>query len=202
MTFAPKPVRLVHRSAVVEPLGLAHAADLVALGADPAAWRLMPRPALGDRADVEGFVRAALVDAEARGDVPFAIVDPDIGRAVGTTRYLAVSVPDRRLEIGWTILAPAARGTAINTASKLLLLQHAFEDLGARRVEFKTDADNARSRAALSRLGAEFEGVFRQHRLRWDGTNRDTAWYAIVDGDWPRVREVLERRLRARGPAG
>jgi RimJ/RimL family protein N-acetyltransferase len=100
-----------------------------------------------------------------------------------------------RLEIGYTWYSPAVWGTGVNAEAKLLLLRHAFETLGARRVEFKTDARNERSRGALIALGAQFEGVFRKHMVLSDGGARDSAYYAIVDDEWPAVRARLEERL-------
>ena len=101
------------------------------------------------------------------------------------------------LEIGWTWLAPAYWQTGANVEAKLLMLEHAFEDLGCLRVEFKTDASNERSRAALAALPAQFEGVFRKHMLVRGGERRDSAYYSIIDDEWPEVRENLERRLDA-----
>ena len=101
------------------------------------------------------------------------------------------------VEIGNTWLNPRAWGTGANTEAKLLLLQHAFEDEGFLRVEFKTDAANDRSRAALAALPAEFEGVFRKHMLVRGGERRDSAWYAVIDDDWPAVKANLQRRLGA-----
>ena len=120
------------------------------------------------------------------------------GDLVGHTSYLNVRPDDRVLEIGNTWVVPGTWGTGANTEAKLLLMTHAFEDEGYLRVEFKTDARNERSRAALAALPAQFEGVFRKHMLVRDGERRDSAWYAIVDDDWPAVRANLERRL---GPA-
>lgn len=116
---------------------------------------------------------------------------------VGHTSYLNVRADDRVLEIGNTWLAPAAWGTGANTEAKLLLMQHAFEDEGYLRVEFKTDAANARARAALAALPAPFEGVFRKHMLVRGGERRDSAWYSVIDDDWPAVKENLEERLVA-----
>ena len=123
------------------------------------------------------------------------------GTPIGSSRYLELRPEHGVLEIGWTWLAPTAWGTGANVEAKLLQLGHAFERLGARRVEFKTDALNERSRAALAALPAAFEGVFRKHMLVRDGENRDSAWYAIVDDDWPAVRANLLRRLGRAGPA-
>jgi N-acetyltransferase len=127
--------------------------------------------------------------------VPFAtVVD---GRPLGSTSYGNVREHDRVLEIGNTWLAPSAWGTGANTETKLLLLQHAFEDEGFLRVEFKTDALNERSRAALAALPAAFEGVFRRHMLVRGGQRRDSAWYAVIDEDWPAVKAALRERLAA-----
>jgi RimJ/RimL family protein N-acetyltransferase len=117
------------------------------------------------------------------------------GKLVGHTSYLNAREDDRVVEIGNTWLASRAWGTGANTEAKLLLLQHAFEDEGYLRVEFKTDAANDRSRAALAALPAEFEGVFRKHMLVRGGERRDSAWYAVIDDDWPEVKASLERRL-------
>ncbi|HET9460744.1 MAG TPA: GNAT family protein, partial [Gaiellaceae bacterium] len=117
---------------------------------------------------------------------------------VGSTRFLALRPEHRSVEIGWTWLHPSAWGTGANVEAKLLQLRHAFESWGCRRVELKTDALNKRSRGALEALGATFEGIHRKHMLVRDGENRDSAWYSVMDDDWPRVREHLEARLAAK----
>jgi RimJ/RimL family protein N-acetyltransferase len=114
---------------------------------------------------------------------------------VGHTSFLNVRERDGVAEIGNTWLVPAAWGTGANSEAKLLLLEHAFEHEGLRRVEFKTDANNARSRAALAAF-AEFEGVFRKHMVVRGGERRDSAWYAVIDDEWPQAKAALERRLR------
>ena len=131
-------------------------------------------------------------------EIPFVVhVD---GRPVGSTRYLNIEPAHRRTEIGWTWLERAQWGTGANIETKYLLLRNAFERWGAMRVEFKTDARNLRVRGALLGIGATFEGVFRKHMILPDSI-RDSAWYAIVDDDWPRVKELLERKIErhARG---
>jgi len=117
------------------------------------------------------------------------------GELVGHTSYLNVREDDRVLEIGDTWLNSRAWGTGANTEAKLLLMQHAFENEGFLRVEFKTDAANERARAALAALPAEFEGIFRKHMLVRGGERRDSAWYAVIDDDWPEVKANLLRRL-------
>lgn len=117
------------------------------------------------------------------------------GELVGHTSYLNVREHDRVVEIGHTWLNPQAWGTGANTEAKYLLLRHAFEDEGFQRVEFKTDAANERSRPALLGIGARFEGVFRKHMVVRGGERRDSAWYAVIDDDWPETKAMLERRL-------
>ena len=131
-------------------------------------------------------------------DLPFATRDRASGRLVGSS-WLMTHVPEhRRIEIGNTWLVSSAWGGGANTEAKYLQLRHAFERLGVRRVEFKTDAKNGRARAALAAIPAQFEGVHRRHMLVRDGENRDSAWYSVVDAEWPDVRAALERRLQAR----
>jgi len=125
-------------------------------------------------------------------EVPFVVhVD---GRAVGSTRYLNVDAFNRRTEIGWTWLERPQWGTGANIETKYLLLRNAFDSWGAMRVEFKTDARNLRVRGALLGIGATFEGIFRKHMVLPDSI-RDSAWYAIVDDDWPRVKTMLEAKI-------
>ena len=133
------------------------------------------------------------------GWLPFAtVVD---GRALGSTSYGNVREQDRVVEIGNTWLAPEAWGSGANVEAKLLMLEHAFEDEGFLRVEFKTDAKNERSRAALAALPAEFEGVFRKHMLVRGGERRDSAWYSVIDDDWPAVKAALRERLAGKAAA-
>ncbi len=120
------------------------------------------------------------------------------GDLVGHTSYLNDRPHDKVVEIGNTWLVPAAWGTGANVEAKLLLLQHAFEDEGYLRVEFKTDAANERSRAALAALPARLEGVFRKHMLVRGGERRDSAWYAVIDDDWPETKASLAARLERR----
>jgi RimJ/RimL family protein N-acetyltransferase len=139
-----------------------------------------------------GFDRWFELAVTSETEVPFVVhVD---GRPVGSTRYLNVEPAHRRTEIGWTWLERAQWGTGANIETKYLLLRNAFEGWGAMRVEFKTDARNLRVRGALLGIGASFEGIFRKHMILPDSI-RDSAWYAIVDDDWPSVRELLERKI-------
>jgi RimJ/RimL family protein N-acetyltransferase len=190
--------RLEGRLVVVEPLGPEHEDDLFEASRDPAVWRWLPIHQPADPAGFHLWLEDALARADAGLDVPFAVVSRATGKAIGSSRYLTLRPEHRGLEIGWTWNASSAWGTGANAEAKLLLLRHAFEDLGCIRVEFKTDALNERSRAALEALPARCEGIFVKHMLVRDGALRDSAYYAITDDDWPDVRANLERRLQAK----
>ena len=160
-----------------------------------------------DRRGLEaGLARGGAAQPRAGTEVPFATSRRATGRPLGSSRFMSMAPAHRRLEIGWTWLAADLPADGREPEVKLLQLEHAFETLGAKRVEFKTDARNDRSRAALAGIGATFEGVFRRHQLIVpDGRVRDSAWYAIVDEDWPAVRERLRRACsegRQRAAAG
>ena len=139
-----------------------------------------------------GFDRWFDLALENDREVPFVVLVDGVPR--GSSRYLNIEAAHRRLEIGWTWLERAQWGTDANVETKYLLLRHAFEDWGAMRVEFKTDARNLRVRGALLGVGASFEGIFRKHMILPDSI-RDSAWYAIVDDDWPRVKAMLEEKV-------
>jgi N-acetyltransferase len=182
-------VRLEGRFVVLEPLGLEHADGLRAAATDDRIWEWMWTR------DLEAWLAYTLADD---GDLnPFAVLRD--GSVVGSTSYLSLAPEHLRLEIGNTWMNPSTWGTGANVEAKYLLLRHAFDELGCRRVEFKTDALNERARAALAALPAEFEGIHRKHMLVRGGERRDSAWYAVIDDDWPKVRSELERRLEAKG---
>jgi RimJ/RimL family protein N-acetyltransferase len=179
------------------PLAREHAGDLIEAGADADLFRYSPAPD-GTPAGMRSYVAAAIADREAGRALPFAIVHRATSRAIGSSRFAAIAPEHRRLEIGWTWLARPFHGTAVNTEAKLLMLGHAFDTLECNRVEFKTDALNLRSRAALRAIGATEEGVFRRHMIMPDGRVRDSAYFSIVRDEWPRVRAHLVARLTAR----
>lgn len=139
-----------------------------------------------------GFDRWFDLALSSEAEVPFVV--QVAGRPVGSTRYMNIEPLHKRLEIGWTWLERAQWGTGANIETKYLLLRGAFEDWGAMRVEFKTDARNTRVRGALLGIGARFEGVFHKH-MKLPDSIRDSAWYAILDDDWPRVKEMLELKI-------
>jgi RimJ/RimL family protein N-acetyltransferase len=177
----------------LEPLEEAHRAGLRSAGQDPEIWAHMPYEARGS-----GFDRwfdHSLGVAAAGVEAVWAV--RNTGALVGSTRFLAIEPAQRRLEIGSTWCAPQAWGTRVNPACKLALMRYAFEDLGFNRVEFKTDIRNLRSQAAIAKLGAVREGVFRAHMIRPDGSLRDSVYFSVIASEWPTVRERLTARAFA-----
>src|SRR5919197_6005634 len=176
--------RLEGRLVVLEPLGPQHVEGIRAAAADERVWRWMLTT------DPEVWLGYTL-GSEAMQ--PFAVLQG--GTVVGSTSYMSLAPEHLRVEIGNTWLNPSAWGTGANVEAKYLLLRHAFEELGCRRVEFKTDAQNERARAALAALPAQFEGIHRKHMVVRGGERRDSAWYSVIDDEWPEVRRTLEARL-------
>jgi N-acetyltransferase len=181
---------------VVEPLEPRHADELFEASRDETIWRWLPVPR-PTRSELDELIAEAIAQRDAGEEAPFATLDRATGRAIGSTRYLALRPEHRGLEIGWTWLDPAYWSTGANVECKLLMLEHAFDRLRCIRVEFKTDARNERSRAALAALPARFEGIFRRHMVVPTGL-RDSAYYSVIADDWPQVRRQLEERLATR----
>jgi RimJ/RimL family protein N-acetyltransferase len=188
--------RLAGHVAVLEPLRPDHLEPLWEVAQDERTWQWY-LGAPPTRAWFDAFMGEALEAAERGEEAPFATVDARTSTVVGSTRFLSLRPEHRGLEIGSTWLHPSAWATGINIEAKLLMLRHAFERLGCMRVELKTDARNERSRAAMAALPAQFEGIHRKHLLRPYGV-RDSAWYSVVDDEWPEVKASLERRLAAK----
>jgi RimJ/RimL family protein N-acetyltransferase len=141
------------------------------------------------------FIETALREQEHGASLPFAIVEKATGCAIGSTRYGNIDRTHHRVEIGWTWVAREWQRTAVNTEAKYLLLKHAFETLGCMRVELKTDSLNERSRAAILRIGAREEGIFRNHIITASGRIRHTVYFSIIDSEWPAVKAGLEAKL-------
>lgn len=191
----PTPVVLYGDAVRLEPLDHRHVDALFEEAQSDEIWRYMPVRRPGTRGDMADLVDKAWKAASMGMEIPFAVIRERDDRPVGSTRFLEIRRPDRALEIGWTWLGLSAQRTAANTESKYLLLRHAFEDLGAIRVQLKTDGRNDAARRAIERLGAVREGVLRKHRLMWDGVRRDTVYYSILDDEWPAVKRRLEALL-------
>ena len=178
----------------LEPLSHDHAADLADASADGQLWRLwytaVPSP--------EGM--AAEIDRRLglhqRGSMlPFAVVDPASGRAIGMTTYMNIDSVHQRVEIGSTWYAQSVQRSPVNTECKRMLLAHAFETLACIAVEFRTHRLNSQSRRAIERLGAQLDGILRAHSRTADGQIRDTAVYSITAAEWPTVRTHLDWQL-------
>jgi N-acetyltransferase len=190
-----EPVTLEGRHVRLEPLSQAHHEAFCKIGFDPELWRLIPYRVTGPE-EMERYIGAA-IEAQAAGTaLPFATIERSSGIVVGSTRFMNIDVPSRRVEIGATWITPAWQRTGINTEAKYLMLRHSFETLGCIRVELKTDLLNERSRNAILRIGARQEGIFRKHFITWSGRIRDTVYFSIVDDEWPRVKAELEAKMR------
>jgi RimJ/RimL family protein N-acetyltransferase len=180
---------------LVEPLSLAHERGLARAAREQEVFAWLPENMAASREHLHRWLCRALEAAAQGREVPFAIVDARSGEPLGSTRFLELRFEHLRSEIGWTWLARDAWGSGANVETKLLLLTHAFEHAGLRRVEFKTDARNERSRGALQALGAKFEGILRKHMVVRGGEPRDSAYYSVIDDEWPALKTHLQQRL-------
>lgn len=188
-----QPVTLTGKVVRLEPLGPDHAADLLVAAAHDEIWTYLDEPTPRTPEMVESLIRDALHDLSQGTRLPFAIIDVESGRAVGSTSYIDIRPRDRAVEIGWTWMTLGVWGTGANTEAKFLLLAHAFEEQNAGRVAIKTDLRNQRSQKAIEKLGATREGVWRNHRILSDGTYRHSVYYSVIDSEWPAVRDRLRR---------
>lgn len=190
----PAPVTLEGNGIRLEPLGLEHETGIQKAAADGELWNLwftsVPPP---ERA--RAYIETALEGLEAGHMLPWIVKDAETGEIVGSTRYHDIVPPVERVEIGYTFYAQSRQRTHVNSTCKLLLLAHAFEDLGAKVVGLRTDNFNFRSQRAIERIGAKKDGVLRHHALRKDGTVRDSVMYSILATEWPDVKRHLELRL-------
>ena len=189
------PITLTGVAVRLEPLSLDHHAALCQIGLDPAIWR-WTTVQIATPEEMRRYIEEALRLREAGTALPFATIDLASERVVGCTRYANIDQDNRKLEIGWTFVAPAWQRTRINTEAKYLMLCYAFETLGCIRVELKTDALNQTSRRAIARIGARKEGTLRHHMICADGRYRDTAYYSVIAPEWPGVKAALETRLQ------
>ena len=191
----PEPCVLESARIRLEPLERSHADALRAAAADGALWNLrvtsVPEPE-----NTEAYIDAALAGQRDGHMLPFAVRERPGGTIVGSTRYHDIVPAVERLEIGYTWYAASRQRSFVNTECKLLLMQHAFEALGARLVGWRTDNFNFASQRAIERLGARRDGVVRHHALRRDGTVRDTVMYSLAAGEWPEVKAQLRWQLQ------
>ena len=197
LTAAELRTTLSGRLVRVEPLAPGHEPGLIEAAGDPEMFAWMPVDMASSTEALHQWLVDTLEAAEAGTTVPFAIVAADDDRVLGSTRFLELRFEHLRAEIGWTWVTRRAWSTGVNVETKLLLLGHAFEHVGLRRVEFKTDARNERSRGALLAAGATFEGILRKHMVVRDAGARDSAYYSVIDDEWPAVKRHLAARLDA-----
>ncbi len=190
----PLTARLEGSIVVLEPLGEQHAEELWEGAQAPEIWDWLVN-LNASRELFDYWLETSMESAREGSEGPFATRLRSSGKVVGSSRYLNVRPQDRVVEIGWTWLNPRAWRTGANVEAKLLMLEHAFETLECVRVEFKTDARNERSRAALAAIPARFEGVLRNHMIVPDVGQRDSAYYSVIDSEWPAVRDNLRQRL-------
>lgn len=190
----PAPARLQGQGVLLEPLQPAHAGDLARAAQDGALWELwftsVPRPE-----ETGAYIETALAGQRAGRMLPWVVRLAESGEVVGTTRYHDIEAAIDRVEIGYTWYGARWQQSFVNTACKLLLLAHAFEQLGCAVVGFRTDRFNLRSQRAIEALGAQRDGVLRHHQARKDGTVRDTVVYSILKHEWPDVQRSLRARL-------
>ncbi len=197
MEIVVSPVTLEGAHVRLEPLAKAHLAGLAQVGLEEELWRWIPVP-VRTVEEMATYIETALQEQERGVSLPFALIEKAAGRAIGSTRYGNIDRTHRRMEIGWTWVAREWQRTAVNTEAKYLLLRHAFETLGCIRVELKTDSLNEKSRAAILRLGAREEGIFRNHMITANGRIRHTVYFSIVDSEWLEVKARLESLLLSR----
>jgi RimJ/RimL family protein N-acetyltransferase len=187
--------RFTGQLVVVEPLAAEHEPGLQAAATDPEMFTWMPVDMAASPQALRDWLKTSLASAEQGLEVPYAILSAESGAVLGSTRFLELRFEHLRAEIGWTWVTRSAWATGVNVETKLLLLEHAFERVGLRRVEFKTDARNERSRGALLALGASFEGILRKHMVVRNGGERDSAYYSVIDDEWPALKQRLQTRI-------
>ena len=190
-----EPVTLQGRYVRLEPLSLDHGPALLEVAQHEDIWRFMSISQPRTLSDMQKFVETALEQQGTGWRLPFAIIELANGRVIGSTSYLEIQPANRGLEIGWTWLGRAFWRSPCNTECKYLLLGHAFDELGAIRVQIKTDSRNNISQRAIERIGGVREGVLRRHMIYYNGYVRDTVYYSILDREWPGVKDNLEIKM-------
>lgn len=190
-----EPITLEGDRVRLEPLSLRHHPGLCTVGLDERIWRWNPRPPVLTPDAMRAYIESALGQQAAGQSLPFATIEKASGRPVGSTRFCEINVEHRRVEIGYTWIAPDWQRTFVNTEAKYVMLRHAFETLGCVRVELKTDSLNERSRNAILRIGASQEGIFRNHMVTASGRMRHSVYFSFIDSEWPAAKARLEQML-------
>ena len=191
------PVTLVGSHVRLEPMLPEHHPDLCAIGLEEELWRWTVNQCVSPE-DMKRYMETAFEEARRGTSLPFVTIDTASGTVVGSTRFGNIDLKNKKVEIGWTWIGRRWQRTYINTEAKLLMLNHAFENLYCNRVELKTDRLNDKSRNAIRRLGASEEGTLRSHMLTDSGRRRDTVYYSILKEEWPEIEETLKQKLSDR----
>jgi len=191
-----KPVVLTGQHVRLEPMTEAHVPGLAQVGVGHDFWKFLLYGDMNTEADMQNWVKDILGRAEKGTDLPFVAIHLESGRVAGATRYLNIVPHDRGLEVGGTWYGPEFQRTAVNTECKYLLFGHAFENLGAIRLQLKTDSRNERSQRAIERIGAKQEGILRNHMILPDGYFRHSVFYSVLDTEWPEVKKNLEEMMK------
>lgn len=199
MIWPPPEISLEGDRVRLEPLAERHRAPLREAAADPEIWTWIDRRVSETEQGYDQWFEERLAARREAAEFAYATHEIATGRAIGSSSYLAPRPDHDGVEIGWTWLNPSAWRTGANVEAKLLMFSHAFEELGCMRVELKTDARNERSRAAMEALPARYEGNHRKHMRMPISGERDSAYYSILDDEWPSVRANLQRRLVGEG---
>ncbi|HXM38718.1 MAG TPA: GNAT family protein [Gemmatimonadales bacterium] len=195
-SLVPQPITLTGQVVSLEPLSMTHADALLEAAQSEEIWlHTLDKPRTTEA--MHDYIARALGERDNKTGIPFAVRLIQTNRFIGSTRYVNIAPPRRGLEIGFTWYTPHYWRTAVNTECKYLLLKHAFETLRYIRVEFQANSENARSRAAILRLGATEEGTLRARMVRRDGQRFDGVFFSILDTEWPRVKAKLEDALKS-----
>ncbi|MDE3104601.1 MAG: GNAT family N-acetyltransferase [Acidobacteriota bacterium] len=192
----PETPTLTGRLVRLEPLGLHHLPALEAVALDPRIWRYMLVDVRTPQ-QLRSWLEAALAMQASGNALPWATVVQATGQVVGSTRFVDLDRKHGTVELGHTWIAPALHGSGLNPEAKLLQLTYAFETLGLRRVALKTHHENLQSQAAMRKMGATQEGIFRNHFVMPDGSQRHSVWFSITREDWPQVKAALAARAAA-----
>lgn len=195
MMLTPQATELRNDHVTLVPIDMAHAADFLAIGSDTDIWAYMTADTFETIDDATGWVESRIAYCEQTGSVAFSVYDNDSGRLAGSSSYMTVPTAHATLEIGYTWYGKNFQRTHVNTATKILLLGHAFDELRANRIEFQTDVRNNASQKALERIGAVREGVLRQNRTYPDGFVRNSVLYSVTRDEWPDVMARLRGLL-------
>lgn len=187
--------KIVGELVLLEPLTLAHVGPLFDVGRDPDLWLLQPRM-ISTMEEMQEYVKNAISGRNNGSCMPFVVIEAATGKVVGSTRYMDISIPNKRLEIGATWLCKEAQGRGMNTEMKLLMLTSAFEKNNFNKIVFKTEELNARSRHAIEGLGAIQEGVFREHLFTDLGRPRNMIYFAMFRDCWPAIKLRLNAKLK------